>query len=200
MSLTAKQKILKIIQAHGRGWAFCARDFLSKLKRSDIDTALFHLTREGKIRRVMRGIYDYPLFSAQLRREVAPDLELVAAAIARSLQREMQPTGGAALNFLKLSSQIPAHYTYLWNGRSQDFKIGTQTICFRSAAKRDFTPRLPQTRLVVQALRMLEARAMDDSVKEALQRCFDRKQWGQIRSDATGVSNRIYRQICDLAR
>lgn len=200
MSLTAKQKILKSIQAHGRGWAFCARDFLPRLKRSDIDTALFHLVKEGQIRRVLRGIYDYPLVSAQLHKEVAPDVEQVAAAIARSLQRETQPTGSAALNCLKLSSQIPAPYTYLWNGRSQDFKVGAQIIRFRSAAKRDFTPKLPQTRMVVQALRMLDAMPMDASVHEALQKCFDRKQWAQIKADATGVSNRIYRQICDLAR
>ena len=200
MADSAKQKILKTIAAHGRGWAFCARDFMPELKRNDIDTALFHLTREGKIRKVMRGIYDYPIFSSLLNRPAAPDLELVAAAIARSLRRDTQPTGNAALNRLNLSTQIPAQYTYLWDGRSREFKIGTQTIRFRSAARRDFTPRLMQSRLVVQSLRMLEPAQLDDGVKAALKKCFDREEWARIRADASGVSNRIYRRICELAR
>ena len=96
---------------------------MPELKRNDIDTALFHLTREEKIRKVMRGIFDLPLFSSTLNRQTAPDLEQVAAAIARSLQHEMQPTGNAALNRLNLSTQIPAQYTYLWDGRSRDARV-----------------------------------------------------------------------------
>ncbi|MBO4405353.1 MAG: hypothetical protein J5821_01335 [Alphaproteobacteria bacterium] len=200
MTDSAKQKILKTIEAHGYGWSFCARDFMSELKRNDIDTALFHLMREGKIRKVMRGIYDYPMFSKMLNRQVAPDLEQVAAAIARNLQYEMQPTGNSALNRLNLSTQLPAQYTYLWSGRSRDFKVGTQTIRFRSAAKRDFLPKLLQSRLLVQSLRMLDSTRMDDSVKAALKKCFNQKQWLQIRADTVGVSDRIYRQICELAK
>lgn len=200
MSNSAKQKIMKAIETHGRGWAFCARDFMQELKRNDIDTALFHLTREGKIRKVLRGIYDYPMFSSILNRQIAPDLEQVAAAIARNLHREMQPTGNAALNCLKLSTQIPAQNTYLWDGRSRDFKVGTQTIRFLHAAKRDFSPRLLQSRLLVQSLRMLDSTPMDDRMKAALKNCFDRRQWSQIRADAAGVSDHIYRQICELAQ
>ena len=197
---SAKQKILKTINTHGRGWAFCARDFMPELKRSDIDTALFHLAKEGKIRRVMRGIYDFPMFSAILNRQTAPDLEQVAAAIARNLQREMQPTGNAALNYLNISTQIPARYAFLWDGRTQDFKIGTRTIHFRSAAKRDFTPRLPESRMLVQSLRALGTGPMDAEIKTVLKRRFDQEQWTKIRSDTAGVSNRIYRQICELAQ
>ena len=196
---SAKQKILKVIERHGHGWAFCARDFMPELKRNDIDTALFHLAREKKIRKVSRGIYDYPLFSEMLNRQVSPDLEQVAAAIARNRQREMQPTGNAALNRLDLSTQIPAEYAYLWNGRSQDFRVGARTIRFYSAPKRDFSPRLLQSRLLVQSLRMLDSAPLDDRVKAALKACFNRDQWAQIRVDTVGVSDRIYRQICELA-
>ena len=200
MADSVKQKILKTIDAHGYGWAFCARDFMPALKRNDIDTALFHLEKEAKIRKVMRGIYDYPLFSKMLNRKVSPDLEQVAAAIARDLQHEMQPTGNAALNRLNLSTQIPALYTYLWNARSRDFQIGTQTIHFHSASKRDFSPKLLQSRLVVQSLRILNLTLMDDGIKERLKKCFNRQQWLKIQADTTGVSTWIYQQICELAQ
>ena len=127
-------------------------------------------------------------------------MEQVAAAIARNLQREMQPTGNAALNYLNISTQIPARYAFLWDGRTQDFKIGTRTIHFRSAAKRDFTPRLPESRMLVQSLRALGTGPMDAEIKTVLKRRFDQEQWTKIRSDTAGVSNRIYRQICELAQ
>ena len=158
------------------------------------------MTEDSLGRMTAMTTYDYPMFSKMLNRQVAPDLEQVAAAIARNLQYEMQPTGNSALNRLNLSTQLPAQYTYLWSGRSRDFKVGTQTIRFRSAPKRDFSPRLLQSRLLVQSLRMLDSTPMDDTVKAALKKCFDQRLWLQIRADTVGVSDRIYRRICELAK
>ena len=200
MTDSAKQKILKTIETHGYGWSFCARDFMSELKRNDIDTALFHLMREGKIRKVMRGIYDYPMFSKMLNRLVASDLAQVAAAIVRNLQRDMQPAGNSTLNSLNLSTQLTAQYTYLWTGCSRNLKVGTQTICFRSAAKQDFSPRLLQSRLLVLSLRMLDSTLMDDNIKASLKKYFDQKLWLRFRADIVGVSDRIFHQICEFAK
>lgn len=200
MTESVKQKIMKMIKAHGHGWAFCAKDFLSVFKRNEIDTALFTLEKEGKIRKLMRGIYDYPIFSRLLNSLISPDLEQVASAIARNLNHEMQPTGNAALNYLKVSTQIPAQYTWLWNGRSQDFRIGDQIIHFKSAPKKDFLPKLLTSRLLVQSLRILGSNSSQSKIRDILKRNFNRKQWAQIQADTVGVPNRIYRQICELAQ
>jgi len=44
----------------GGGWAFSPRDFLGLLGRSTVDSALHRMEKQGEIRRVIRGIYDYP--------------------------------------------------------------------------------------------------------------------------------------------
>lgn len=199
MAASAKKIIMKEITSHESGWAFCAKDFLTKLNRNDIDTALFHLEKEKKIRRIMRGIYDSPSFCALLQKNVAPDMDQVASAIARNLHHEMQPTGNMALNYLKISTQIPAKFVFLWDGKSQDFPVGDQVIHFKRAPKKDFLPKLPQSRLLVQALRILE-KPISHEIKLVLKSNFDSTEWKQILKDTVMVPNHLYRQICELAR
>lgn len=63
MSQTFENKVLYRIRGTGGGWAFSPRDFLDLGSPSTIDSALHRLETRGKIRRVIRGIYDYPRFS-----------------------------------------------------------------------------------------------------------------------------------------
>lgn len=198
MTMTAKQTIIKEIQAHGFGWAFCAKDFLPLLKRNDIDTALFYLEKEHKIRKLMRGIYDYPRFSLVLQKKTAPDIDQVASAIARNLHHEMQLTGNSALNYLKLSTQIPSSFIFLWDGRSQDFSIGDLKIHFKSASKRDFLPQMPESRILIQALRILGGN-LSQETQNILKKSFTPGQWNRILQDTTTVPNRLYKQIYELA-
>ena len=199
MASSAKKIIMKEISSHEPGWAFCAKDFLTKLNRNDIDTALFHLEKEKKIRRIMRGIYDYPSFSVLLQKNVAPDMDQVASAIARNLHHEIQPTGNTALNYLKLSTQIPAKFVFLWDGKSQDFPIGDQVIHFKRAPKKDFLPKLKNSRLLLQALRILE-KPISQETKLVLKGNFDQTEWKQILKDTVAIPNHLYRQICELAK
>ena len=76
-------KILSRIYGRGRGWAFSPNDFVADFSRQQIDKALSALTRADTIRRVCRGIYDYPKYSELLRQELSPDFDQVAYAFAR---------------------------------------------------------------------------------------------------------------------
>ncbi len=200
MFLSVKDKIWQSILAHGSGWAFSAKDFLSEHPRNSIDTALFHLEKEGRIRKVCRGIYDYPLFSAILQELAPADMDQVAAAIARNLDREIQPTGNSALNYLRLSTQVPAHHTWLWNGAGRSFHIGKNQLHFQKASRRDFSPKLPQSRMLVQAIRILGGAALSSEMRDKLKASFSVDQWEQIRKDTILVPARIHRLICELAQ
>ncbi len=50
------------ISGHGRGWAFSSSDLLKKYTRQQTDNILSDLAREGKIRRVCRGILNIVSF------------------------------------------------------------------------------------------------------------------------------------------
>lgn len=102
---SVNKKAISRIYGRGRGWAFSSNNFVEDFSRSQIDYALSELCREGKIRRVCRGIYDYPKFSELLQQELSPDFDQVAQAFARKFNWRIQPSGDAALNLLWLSTQ-----------------------------------------------------------------------------------------------
>jgi hypothetical protein len=65
MTQLIEQKILSRIYGNGRGWAFSQADFADLGPRPTIDSTLHRREREGAIRRVIRGIYDYPVTAAR---------------------------------------------------------------------------------------------------------------------------------------
>jgi hypothetical protein len=75
VSQSIENTITYRIRGSGGGWAFSPRDFLDLGNRSTVDSALHRLERKGSIRRVIRGIYDYPCFSNMLDQQLSSDLD-----------------------------------------------------------------------------------------------------------------------------
>ena len=130
-------QIVKRLQSKGRSFAFSAKDFLDLGSRGAVDMALSTLAKSGKIRRVLRGVYDYPKYSELLGKYLAPDFDQVAQAIARKTGTRIQPTGALAANLLGLSTQVPAKVVYLTDGRSRTIRFGTQTIRFQQTSPKE---------------------------------------------------------------
>jgi Family of unknown function (DUF6088) len=59
-------QILARIYGNGRGKTFTPKDFLDLASHETVRKVLSRLTEEGTIRRLMRGVYDYPAFSTLL--------------------------------------------------------------------------------------------------------------------------------------
>src|SRR3984885_15770183 len=53
-------KIAHRIRIKRRGWVFTPRNFLDLGTRATVDQTLSRLARQGMIRRLGRGLYDYP--------------------------------------------------------------------------------------------------------------------------------------------
>jgi Family of unknown function (DUF6088) len=151
---TFEIQILRRIQGLGRGGVFSARDFADLGTRSTVDWVLQRLMAKGKIRRLSRGIYDYPQTSAIVGL-VPPDPYQVARAIASRDRSRLQPTGAYAANLLGLSDQIPARSEFLTESDERLIQIGNQEIILRKT-----TPRLMQmagktSGLITQAFRFI---------------------------------------------
>ncbi len=137
----------------GRGWAFSQADFTDLGARSAIDLTLYRREKEGLIRRVIRGVYDYPRHSQLLRKSVTPDLDQVAHALARKFAWRIQPDGATAQNLLGLSTQVPARVVYLSDGPNRLYVVGKTTLAFQHTALKEAGFKLRESRLVVQALK-----------------------------------------------
>ena len=71
-------------------------------------TRHFHAwPRGGKLRRLARGLYDYPRVHSRLG-PLAPAPDAVAQAFARETGSSLQVAGAHAANALGLSTQVPA--------------------------------------------------------------------------------------------
>lgn len=185
-------KIYKRICSKGHGWVFSDKDFRGIGSRGAVRLELFRLVRNGKIRRVIRGIYDYPKFSKMLNQRLSPDLHQVAQVLARKFGWRIQPSGDTALNLLGLSTQVPGKIVYLSDGPNRRYPIGKLQLIFKKTALKHVAFKHQQTAWIVQALNALKQDRVDDKVINQIRSQFDVSMRKKILSDAGIVSGWIY--------
>ena len=148
-------KILARIYSRGRGWVFSKIDFIPSFSDVEIRKALSDLSKKGTIHRISQGIYHYPRYSEMLQQDLNPDMEQVAYAYARKFNWRIQPSGITALNYLGLSTQVPARYRYISDGPSRRYAIGTRILEFKHTAMKEAGFTYRESRLLVQAIKAL---------------------------------------------
>ena len=147
-------QILKAINSLGHGAVFVPTDFLSFGSRQAVDIVLHRLVRKGTIRRLARGIYDFPKEHPKIGK-LQPSPEKIAEALVGRDRTRIQPTGAYAANILGLSEQVPAKVVFLTDGPSRTVKIGTTTIQLRRTTPKNMAMAGRLSGLLVQALREL---------------------------------------------
>jgi hypothetical protein len=187
----------------GRGWAFTKIDFIAEFGEVNIHQALSSLAKTGTIRRVCRGVYDYPRYSELLGQTLSPDVDQVAQALARKFNWRILPSGDAALNLLGLSTQVPGKWVYLSDGPSREYAIGEngeQTLAFRKSALKDAGFKYRESGLVVQALKALGKEHVDQAVIETLRQRLALTIRERILKDTRAVTGWIYQIIKQVCR
>jgi hypothetical protein len=187
------------IYGHQRGWTFSQADFADLGPRSTIDTALHRRERDGVIRRVIRGIYDYPRQRERLGGSLSPNLDQVAHAIARKFSWRIQPDGATAQNLLGLSTQVPARAVYLSDGPTRSYLVGRTRLAFRHTALKEAGFKLPESRLVVQALKAFGERRIPPKAITQIRRQFDPPLRRRILRDTKTATGWVYAAIQKIA-
>jgi hypothetical protein len=164
-------RVLARINGHGRGSVFVPRDFLDLGSREAVDLALHRLARKGTIRRLARGVYDFPK-QHQVLGLLSPSAEDVARALAGRDRTRLQPAGAYAANLLGLSEQVPAKAIFLTDGPSRTIKIGATTIQFRRTTPRNMEAAGRLSGLLIQALRELGEERVTPERRERLRRAL----------------------------
>lgn len=183
---------MKSVRARGKGAAFTWRDFAAFGNAAAVRQALSRLARRGYLRRVARGIYDWPQTLASpvlaaMKIVLAPDVSAVVEAIARRDGARIQPDGAQAANQLGLSTQVPARDSYRSTGSSHRIVLGKTVIQIRHAP-----PRLMAIRgnnagaaLTIAALSHLGAHDVDDDDIARLNRVLDVRDKAALRRAAS---------------
>ncbi|MCO6512082.1 MAG: hypothetical protein J5I65_14955 [Aridibacter famidurans] len=203
MSQSIVEQVITRIYGKGRGWAFSPRDFTDLGSRSSVDVALFKLHEQDKIRRVIRGIYDYPRYSKLLERRSEPDINQVANALARKFGWRIQPGGAASLNLIGLSAQVPGRYLFYSNGPARRYQLENLTIEFTKRAPKNTGFKYPESGVIVSALHALGRERIDETTILIIREWIPEKKRKRILRDTKGVTDWTYeviKKICDGSR
>ena len=192
--------VFYFISGHGRGWAFSSTDLIKKFERQQIDNVLSDLVKEKKIRRVSRGIYDYPKYSELLKKELSPDIEQVARAIASKFNWRIEVSGDTALNILNLSTQIQAKYIYLSDGPNKSYELFNDVVIeFKKSVLKDIGFKYKESSLIVQALKSLGKEHITDEIIEKIKEQIEPKMYEKILKDTQSTTVWVYeiiKQVC----
>lgn len=159
----------KRIRAWGRGSVFTPSDFLDLGGRTAVDQTLSRLAARGNIRRLARGLYDYPAISPRLG-PLSPDLDTAAKALARQSSARLQISGARAANALGLTTQVPAKAVWLTDGPARKAEIGRRVVELKHAGPKRMAGAGSASGVVIQALRHIGPDAIDASVIAKLRR------------------------------
>jgi hypothetical protein len=199
MAQDVTAQILARIYGKGRGKAFTTKDFLDLASHEAVRKALSRFAKEGKIRRLLRGVYDYPAFSALLNAPAGPDPDAMARAIARAYGWTILPAGETALNLLGLSTQVPAQWQYFSDGPSKTYEWQGGRLVFKRRANKETTVLSPKTALLVQALKTLGKNGIDRSVIDTLRAKLEKKERERAVREARYDTSWVYGVIKRLA-
>jgi hypothetical protein len=192
-------KILARIHGHGRGSVFVPREFLDLGSREAVDLALHRLARKGTIRRLARGVYDFPKEHPVLGR-LSPSADTVARALAGRDRTRLQPAGAYAANILGLSEQVPAKAVFLTDGPSRTVKIGPTTIQLRRTTPRNMEAAGRLSGLLMQALRELGEEHVTPKRREHLKRTLPADKRRELVKDlrlAPAWMHAIFRELAE---
>ncbi len=162
---TVKNRIF----GHGRGWVFTAHNFSDLGSDSGVRTALSRLQEDKVIRRVFRGIYDYPK-THEVLGLLSPSTESVAKAYADRSGAKIQATGAYAANVIGFSEQVPGRATFLTNGPTGKVKIKNLEVVFRKTTVKNMFAAGSREALLIQALKFMGPKHVDDFMLEKVKK------------------------------
>ncbi len=197
MSESIENKIIHRIIGKKKGWVFAPTHFLDLGNRAAIDQALSRLVRSGDIRRLTRGLYDYPRKDPTFG-DVPPSVDRIAAALAEKDNLKIQPSGAYAANLLGLSDQVPAKIVFLTDGSSRMVQVGNWHIKLKKTTPKNMATAGRMSGLVIQALRYMKQENSDDRIIKKLKGKLSDEDKKQLISDlryAPAWIGEIFKQL-----
>ncbi|MEI7637780.1 MAG: DUF6088 family protein [Syntrophus sp. (in: bacteria)] len=161
--------MLSRIYGGGKGCVVTPGDFLDLGSRSAVDLVLHRLVKKGTLRRLARGLYDYPRTDPELG-PLSPPTDAIVKAIKGRDKILLQPSGGYAANLLGLSDQVPMRIVFLTDGPARRVQLGKQVIMLKHTTPRAMATAGRVSGLVTHALRHIGQRHVDDAIVARLQK------------------------------
>ena len=159
-------RILQHAAALPEAAPLCPGALLHLGSRTAVDQALSRLARSGQLMRICRGVYLRPI---ETRFGLcAPSIEKVMGALATLWGETIVPSGGAAANFLGLTTQIPIRPVYLTSGPDRRLHLYALVVRLRHAPRWQLVAPHRRSGEVVRALAWLGPGEVEVEVEDSL--------------------------------
>jgi hypothetical protein len=182
MTQSIENKIVSRIYGNKRGWVFTPNHFLDIGSRTAVAQSLVRLSKSGTIRRLTRGLYDYPVKHPDFG-VLPPNYNRVAQALMGRDNVKIQPSGAYAANLLGLTEQVPAKIVFFTDGPNRKVQIGKQKIILKRTTPKNMATAGRISGLVIQALRYLKQKNVDSAIIAKLNRRLSDKDKSTLMSD-----------------
>ena len=197
MTQSIDNKVVSKIYGMKRGWVFTTTHFLDLGSRTAVAKTLERLAYSDTIRRLARGLYDYPEKHPVLG-ELPANYERIAQALAGRDSLKIQPSGAYAANLLGLTDQVPARIVFLTDGDNRTVQVKNQQIVLKRTTPKNMATAGNVSGLVIQALRYLGKDHVDDKTVGMLKKKLTGDDKRQLMRDlryAPAWIGTIFRQL-----
>lgn len=167
-------RIMTRVRAKGRGWVFTPKHFVDFGTRGSVDMALSRLSKSSEIRRIGRGLYDYPRLHDKLG-ALSPEADSIAQALSIHSGDRLAPSAAAAANRLGISAQVPARMAYATSGRTRVRKAAGRSVTLKHSRAPVLDKASETANGVVQVLAQLGRDKVDDDAIAQLAARLDDK-------------------------
>ena len=201
--ISARDKINARLQQSLPGSVLFAQDFFGEASSEAVRQHLSRLVKEGILVRISQGIYVFPK-KVNGHGFLLPGAPEIANAIARRDKAKIIPTGEVALSQLGLSEQVPLNFVYLTDGPARIIKIEQiegkrkYSIKFKHASPKNFAFAGKISSQVIQALRALGKRDLDEKTLDKIKSLLMRENQGDLRHDIALAPAWISKLILNL--
>jgi len=179
---TVSNKIVNRIYGYGRGWCFTPKNFHDLGSPEAVRINLYRLEKKGTIRRLVRGLYEYPRKHSSLG-ILPPSPQKIAKAVAFRNAVSIQPSGAFAANMLGLSEQVPARIVFLTEGPSRCIRVGSQEILFKKTAPRNLAMHGESSGALIHALRYIGKKQITQQHIEHLKNTIEERTKAKLKND-----------------
>lgn len=151
MNLITSQ--IENIMSENQGKIFSINDFYELGTKNTIKSVLYRLNKEGKVVRLLDGLYTKPKYSKILKEYSYPDINAVAKKIADKFSWTIVPAEDMALNYVGISTQVPNEHIYISDGDYREYLYRNKKIIFKHTTNRNITSYLRELSILIQVIK-----------------------------------------------
>ena len=193
------EKIRDRIRTSNPGTIFIPSDFSDLTDYPNIKVSLSRLIESGLIRRILRGVYEYPEYNDFINDFISPNPHMLASAVARNFGWTIVPDGDTALNQLGISTQVPAEWTYVSDGPYKEYSFENTIIRFKHTANKDISNLTYKSALIVQAIKAIGKENIDMAVITKMSKLMSKDEKTTILSEGKYMTTWVFgviKKIC----